>query len=203
MSTPKQFGVPVSSKSQVNIPVTVVSQPPSQEVLEQEQKQTESANVPDDFLDSSIIATPKRMPTLLDLRAKDPNFRARWVNCKADGGRMVDERKAMGFHIAKIEEVVTPDGKDLEKDSILYQSTGMLKYHDVVLMLVPTRLLWGWYKHNALSSAAKVAPRRLHSDALRQGQETLNNGLVGQKTGGRTASEISELISIYDPANER
>lgn len=236
----QQFkGVPISSRSQMNIPVTVVSQPSSTDIYggnndNDENKSTSVTNeapeapaevteaakaealrtgevkiselLPvdfDDFMHSSIVAIPKRLPSILDVHAKDPNYRLRWVNCKADGGRMVDERKAMGFSVAKIDEVVAADGKPLMRDSALYQTDGILKYHDVICMKVLTRLLWGWYKYNAESSAAKVAPRKLHKDALEKGREVLNSGLSGQDRGGRSLSEIRDLISLYDPGTGR
>lgn len=231
----KEFsGVPISSRSQMDVPVQVVSQPSSKEIFNDEQSKVanvgqekegqegrESAKAEkvrsgeikiselepvdfDDFMHSSIVAIPKRLPSILDIHAKDPNFRLRWVNHKADGGRMLDERKAMGFRVAKPEECVTPDGRPITNDSILFKADGRLSYHDVTCMIVPTRLLWGWYKANALESAAKVAPRRLHQDALKEANATLRQGISGEsERGGRSVSELSELISVYDPATEK
>jgi hypothetical protein len=144
----------------------------------------------DDFMHSSIVALPKRLPTMLDVRAKDPNFRLRWVNFKADGGRRVDECRAMGFTVAKTEEV-----QGLEEASIMLHPDG-IKYHDVLLMKVPTKLLFGWLKQNALESMRAVSPKFLHKAAKAEGERTLRQGIMNE---GRSYNDMKDKIGIYVP----
>jgi len=211
------LGVPVSSKSSMQVPVTVVSQPTVKEVndaanstknreesskegsgkgsgeaKEEARPGGEGVLEPDfsDFMNSSIVAIPRTLPTMLDVRCKDPNYRPRWVNCKADHGRCVDDAKARGFRIAKVEEIV-----GLAEDSLMIKPEG-IKYHDVILMVVPTKLLYGWYKFNALDSMNKVNPKRLHQAAKEEGERTLRQGISNE---GRNYKDVADLIGIYVP----
>jgi len=226
-------GVPVSSKSQMEVPVEVVSQPsgvdidklyghakdvgsvediPARAVPTAEQLGTSelpevstkaeavrsgqlkvsdlSATDFDDFMSASIVAIPKRLPTMLDVRAKDPNFRLRWINFKADGGRRVDECKAEGFTLARKEEVI-----GLESDSIMVQTDG-IKYHDVLLMKVSTQWLFGRLKQNALESMRMVSPKRLHKAAVDGANKVVRQGI---NDSGRSYAELKDTISFYTP----
>jgi hypothetical protein len=206
----KPFSMPVSSKSAMQAPITVVSQPSIKEVPNGEERKEGSnegkndgtqeekgqeVNNPayDDFMNSSIVAIPRQLPTMLDVRCKDPNFRPRWVNFVSDNGRFLEEKKAMGFRLAKPEEII-----GLPTDSLMVKPEG-IKYHDVILMVVPTKLLFGWYKHNAIESANKVNPKRLHQAAMAEGEKILRQGIANE---GRNYKEMAELIGVYIPGQQ-
>lgn len=194
-------GIPVSSKSAMEVPITVVSQPTISDVDKTDTVTSGHINpadfqdsvIPEDFMNASIVAIPKRLPSMLDLRPKDPNWCLRWVEFRADGGRNFEERRALGFQIAKLEDVA-----NLETDNIMVKPDG-IRYHDVVLMKIPTRTLWGWYKHNAITSLRSVQPRKMHTDAAQQGNKLINDGIAGEDRGGRTIQEAKDLISVYVP----
>jgi len=207
-------GIPVSSKSAMQVPVTVVSQPSSKEIFDHaeaktgnsEQKgvqsntdQNESDRTRekevnpalDDFMASSIVAIPRQIPTMLDVRCKDPEWRPRWVNWKSDEGRFLEEKKAMGFRLARPEEII-----GLDPSSTMIKPEG-IKYHDVVLMVIPTKILYGWYKHNAITSAARVSQRELHRNMNEQANKVLRQGITNE---GYSFKDVADKIGIYIPS---
>jgi hypothetical protein len=121
----------------------------------------------DDILSASIIARPLQMPNFLDLRAKDPNYRLRWVNCKAQGGVKYDAALGMGFRVAKKEEVIGLNS------TIMLAADG-IKYHDVILMIIETAKLLGHYKYNFMRSISRVQ---------KSGQEALNMARIETQKG--------------------
>ena len=215
-------GIPISSKSMMDVPVQVVSQPSVYDVIaragEQSTVQDTVVKEPakaeavrsgevkvsaleqpefDDFMASSVVAIPRRMPTMLDLRCKDPNYRPRWVNFKADGGRRVDECKADGWTIALREEVLTREGLPLDPDNTIVQKD-CIKCHDVVLMKVQTWKLFGWLKSNAEKSLRTVSRTHAHNRALSEANAELSKGL--NEIG--CPKERRDDISIYIPSGK-
>ena len=122
----------------------------------------------DDILSASIIACPLQMPNFLDVRSKDPNYRLRWVNCKAQGGARYDAACAMGFRKAIPQEVVGLNS------NIMIAGDG-IKYFDVILMAIETKKLLGHYKWNFLRSASRV--QKSGQEAMQRARQDVQSGL--------------------------
>lgn len=149
----------------------------------------------DDFLADSIIAVPLQMPNFLDLRAKDPNYRLRWVNCKAQGGVRFDQAQAMGFRVARKEEVMGLNS------NIMIAPDG-IKYHDVILMIIETKKILGHYKYNFLRSASRV--QRSGQEAMQRAKQDVQAGLRHEgisQSAFQTPGEAPKL-DFYIPGDK-
>lgn len=154
----------------------------------------------DDILSASIIARPLVLPNHLDQRARDPKYRLRWVNFKANGGARFEQCAAAGFRIAKPEEVVGVNPQ------LNITPTG-IKYHDTILMLIEADRLLGAYKYNFQRSLNMVSEKGALDSAnkLAQGQfgRDMNN-----LPGGRVPSEYmvdgrgQQKVKFYVPEDK-
>jgi hypothetical protein len=127
-----------------------------------------SSNDVDDILSASVIACPLQMPNFLDVRSRDPNYRLRWVNFKAQSGARYDAACAMGFRKAVAKEVVGLNS------SIMIAGDG-IKYYDVILMAIETKKLLGHYKWNFMRSVARV--KHVGQEALQRAKQDVQSGL--------------------------
>jgi len=150
-----------------------------------------SARDLDDFMAESIIARPLQLPTFLDVRSKDPNYRLRWINFKAMGGARFDWACAAGFTKAEIKDVVGLNS------NILVHPDG-IKYHDVILMKIETATLFGAYKHNALRSHQMTTRFGAHKIAKQEGDAELRNGISSEGFNPNDP-RVSGKIGIYIP----
>lgn len=146
----------------------------------------------DDFMHSSVVARPVRLPNRLTVRCKDPNWRPRWVEFKSEDGRRFNDCCNMGFRIAKKEEIIglssslriTPEG---------------IKDNDLVLMVIPTETINGYLKHNALESLRKVSRKSVTNQANREGNAAMREGLNSLGLNPKLARRAQEEMYIYDP----
>lgn len=199
MPVPKPKSDVNTSKSAMETEVRVVSQPTTEELAEEldklppismdemtqeapkvaEPEVVESKRIHvndvspaqvDDILAASIIARPLTMPDFLDQRAKDPKYRLRWVNYKANGGARYDQMRAAGFRNAIPEEVIG-------LNSSLTQENGSIRYNDTILMIIPAEILLGAYKHNYLRSQRMVSPQGAMNSAKLVAEKEMSKGL--------------------------
>ncbi len=115
---------------------------------------------------------------MLDVKLKDPAYRARWVNFKNNEGGNYDMFKSIGFENCTVDDIDqdrTPIGDSIKKQD------GALKYYDVILMKVNTLRLMQAYKANIqeslqrvgrFSEAAKAEAQRMFKDSV--GEDILN-----------------------------
>ena len=158
----------------------------------------------DDFMAESIVARPLRLPTMLDVRSKDPNYRLRWVFKGKDGMRYND-MLAAGFVKATPEDVV-----GLNSD-VMVKAEG-ITYNDVILMKIPTAILFGWYKHNALRSMRTVSRKGAHAVAKQQSDVMIRQGInseysnssdtVSAAQKGWTQDDVSRSVVPYIPGEK-
>ena len=156
----------------------------------------------DNFMAESIVARPLRLPTMLDVRAKDPNYRLRWVFKGKDGMRYND-MLAAGFVKASTEDVV---GLSSE---VMIKPEG-ITYNDVILMKIPTAILFGWYKHNALRSMRTVSNKGAHAVAKQQSDVMIRDGIRSEYGSGQqaitqkgwTQDEVSRSVTAYIPGEK-
>lgn len=109
---------------------------------------------------------------MLQVKAKDPSVRFRWVNWKNYEGGNYAMFKSIGFQDATVEDVdetVTPIGEHLVKDGTT------IKFYDVVLMKVNVFALMSAYKANIQKSLRQVG--RWSDDALKAANETFKNSV--------------------------
>ena len=142
----------------------------------------------DDFMAASVIARPVRLPSKLNARSKDPNWRLRWVEFKAEDGRRYSDCLEMGFVNASKDDVVGLQVK--------VNSDGTIKADDLILMKIQTEVINGYLKHNALKAMKMVSKTGVKQMAQAEGQKILQQGAEehGRKVPYR---DYADKISIF------
>lgn len=130
----------------------------------------------DDILSDSIIAKPLALPNFLDVKAKDPKFRLRWVQFKAQGGARYEQLLAAGFRNALPQEIVGLNS------TLLVHPDG-IKYHDTILMIIEADKLLGQYKWNFMRSLNMTS----RSGALQKAAEQASNQFTADSRSGEFA----------------
>lgn len=124
----------------------------------------------DNFMASSVIARPVRLPSKLNARSKDPNWRLRWVEFKAEDGRRYSDCLEMGFVNASKDDVVGLQVK--------INSDGTIKADDLILMKIQTEVINGYLKHNALKAMKMVSKTGVKQMAQSEGNKILREGAM-------------------------
>lgn len=144
----------------------------------------------DDFMSESIVARPLRLPNYLDVRCKDPNFIPRWVNFKTQNGARYSMFKSSGFRNAKQEEMVGLS------EEITVGSDGMIKDHDVVLMVAPKSIVFGAYKQNALNSMRMISRTGAMGRAKEESDRVIRQGISSE---GFNYGQYGKKLTSYIP----
>jgi len=126
----------------------------------------------DNFMRESVVARPVRLPSKLNARSKDPNWRLRWIEFKAEDGRRFNDAHEMGFQLATKDDVVGIQVK--------IRADGWIVSDDLVLMKIPCEIIDGYYKHNALSALKMVSQQGSRQLAKREGDAVLREGIASE-----------------------
>lgn len=144
----------------------------------------------DDFMSDSIVARPLRLPNYLDVRCKDPNWIPRWVNFKTQNGARYSMFKSAGFRNAKQEEMVGLS------EEITIGGDGMIKDHDVVLMVAPKAIVFGAYKQNALNSMRMISRTGAMGRAKEESDRIIRQGISNE---GFDPGQYGKKLTSYIP----
>lgn len=109
------------------------------------------------LFDKAIIARPLMTPEVCSLRIKNHDYRYRWVNRDALGGRMYTQRKAQGFMNATNNDVDVMGADVQDKD-------GEIRAGDLILMKIRCDLYDGAIKFNIKKSQTLASARGMYLD---------------------------------------
>lgn len=107
------------------------------------------------LFNKSIVARPLMAPEVCSIRVKNTEYRYRWVNKMAQGGRYYMQRKAQGFVNATTDDVEILSGD-------VSSSSGEITAFDLVLMKIRADLYDGAIKHNMEKAAVMTRARGVY-----------------------------------------
>lgn len=142
-----------------------------------------------------IEAKSYEIASMLEVKAKDPVNRFRWVNYKNNEGGNYQMFKAIGFTNATAEDVdqkLTPLGENLIRDD------NSIKYYDVILMKVNVIRLMQAYKANVVKSLNAVG--RWNQSALAEAKRTFNNEVSPDMVAAMKQQGLS--VDFYIPSKD-
>ncbi len=109
------------------------------------------------LFNQAIVARPLMVPEVCSIRIKNHEYRYRWANRDALGGRIYMQRRAQGFVNATPDDVEVLSGDAQSKD-------GEIRAGDVVLMKMAAHLYDGAIKANMIKARTLANARGLYSE---------------------------------------
>lgn len=107
------------------------------------------------LFNKSVVARPLMAPEVCSIRVKNTEYRYRWVNKMAQGGRYYMQRKAQGFVNATTDDVEILSGD-------VTSTSGEITAFDLVLMKIRADLYDGAIKHNMERAAVMTRTRGVY-----------------------------------------
>lgn len=145
--------------------------------------------VPDEILvddDAPIVAKPLVDPDFTKLRPKNKALTVFWGNRVANNGLRIEDLKARGFRVAKVE--------DFEGPPVALIKDGKIIRGDLLALIIPTRDYLGQQLHNAQTAERRVSRQQVIQDGKNNLQEDL------RAAGGLPARHKGK-ISVFQPTS--